>query len=82
MRFGNVLIEPFDDLLIACSLLDLRFEIISPYAFESEEHVIERTIEMIFADVPRHQCPALVDRAAKNRVTPDANTRTARRLFS
>jgi hypothetical protein len=47
------LIEPFDNLLVACSLLDLRFEIISPYAFESEKHVIERTIEVILADIPR-----------------------------
>jgi hypothetical protein len=46
-------IEPFDNLLVACSLLDLRFEIISPYAFESEKHVIERTIEVILADIPR-----------------------------
>ena len=50
----SALIEPFDNLLVACSLLDLRFEIISPYAFESEEHVIERTIEVILTDVPGH----------------------------
>jgi hypothetical protein len=74
--------EPFDNLLVACSLLDLRFEIISPYAFESEEHVIERTIEVIFADVPGHECPAFVDRAAQNRVAADANARTAWCLFS
>ena len=73
--------EPFDNLLVACSLLDLRFEIISPYAFESEEHVIERTVEVIFADVPGHECSAFVDRAAKYRVTSDANAWTARWLF-
>src|SRR5439155_26631454 len=72
------LIEPFDDFLVACSLLDLRFEIISPYAFESEKRVVEGAIEMVLADVPRHQCPAFVDRAAKNRVTRDADARTAR----
>ena len=74
-------IEPFDNLLVACSLLDLRFEIISPYAFESEKHVIERTIEVILADIPRHECPAFVDRAAQNRVSADANARTAWCLF-
>ena len=80
--FLAALIEPFDHLLVACSLLDLRFEIISPYAFESEKRVVEGAIEMVFGDLPRHQCPAFVDRAAKNRVTPEANARAARRLFS
>ena len=48
------LIQPCDDFSVACSLLDLSFEIVSLYAFESEEHVIERTIEVILTDVPGH----------------------------
>src|SRR5213592_4440698 len=76
-----VLIEPFDDLLVPCSRLDLRFEIVALYAFETEKHIVERTIKMVLADVPRHQGAALINCPAKNRVTPDANARTARRLF-
>src|SRR5439155_26088531 len=45
------LVEPFDHLLVACALLDLRFEIFALYALESEERVIERAIKVIFTDV-------------------------------
>ena len=75
------LIEPLDHLLITRALLDLRFEIGAVHAFETKEHVIKRTIEMIFADVPCHERAAFVDGAAKNGVAANSNVRTARRFF-
>ncbi|HEY5991679.1 MAG TPA: hypothetical protein VIU10_03795, partial [Candidatus Udaeobacter sp.] len=71
------LIELLDHLLITRALLDLRFEILTLHAFEAEQHVIKRTIEMIFADVPRHERAAFVDGAAKNGVASHSNARSA-----
>jgi len=59
----------------------LSFEIVALHNFETEEHVIERTSEMIFVDVPRHERAAFVDGAPKNGVAADSNARTARRFF-
>jgi hypothetical protein len=73
-------VEPFNHLLVARALLDLRFEISAFYAFEAEERAIQRTIEMIFPDVPRYERPAFIDCAAKNGVTAHANARTTRRF--
>src|SRR6266487_3613672 len=69
------LIEPFGNFLVACALLDLRFEIVAFHTFETEEHVIERTIEVIFANISGHQRAAFIDRAAKNRIIANANAR-------
>src|SRR6266480_4171867 len=74
------LIEPLDYFLVARALLDLRFEIVAFHAFETKEHVIQRTIEVIFPDIARHESAAFVDRASKNRVAADPNARTARRF--
>jgi hypothetical protein len=74
-------VEPFNHLLIARALLDLRSEIVALHTFETKEHAIQRTIEMIFPDVPRYERPAFVDGAAKNGVAAHANTRTARRFL-
>jgi hypothetical protein len=74
-------VEPFYDFLVARSLLDLRLEIVAFHVFETEEHVIERTIEVIFADISRHQGAAFIDGAAKDCVTSDGEARTARGFF-
>ena len=55
------LIEPFRHLLVAGAVLDLRLEIGAFHTFEPEKHIIEGAIEMVFADIPRHQGPAFVD---------------------
>jgi hypothetical protein len=73
-------IEPFDHLLVACALLDLRFEIVARYALEPEEHVVERAIEVVFADIPRHERATFINRASKNCIAANANARTARRF--
>ena len=73
-------VKPFNHFLIARALLDLRLEIIAFHAFEAKEHVIHRTIEMIFPDIARHESAAFVDRASKNRVAADPNPWTARRF--
>jgi hypothetical protein len=59
----------------------LRFEIRPLHVLETEKHVIERAIKVIFADVAGHERAALIDGAAENGVTAHANARTARRFF-
>ena len=66
------LVEPFDHFLVACALLDLRFEIVSLHTFETKDNVIERTIEVIFANISRYQRATFIDCAAKNCVTANA----------
>ena len=73
-------VKPFNHFLIARALLNLRLEIIAFHPFEAKEHVIHRTIEMIFPDIARHESAAFVDRASKNRVAADPNAWTARRF--
>src|SRR4030095_2929987 len=75
------LIEPFDHFLVACALLDLRFEIVALDTFETEERVIQRTIEVVFANISRHQRAAFIDGATKDRITANADAWTARGLF-
>src|SRR5438309_7461851 len=75
-----VAVEPFNDFLIARTLLDLRFEVVPFYAFEPKEHVIKRTVKMIFADVASHERATFVDRTSKNRVAANPNAGTARRF--
>jgi hypothetical protein len=48
------LVKPFDYFLVACALFDLRFEIVALHAFETKDHVIQRTIEVILANISRH----------------------------
>src|SRR5205823_6585541 len=74
-------IDPFRDFIIAGASLDERFEIIALNALEPEEHVIERTIEMIFADVAPKQRTAFIDRAPQNGVAAHPRFRTARRFL-
>jgi len=72
------LIEPFCHLLITGAVLDLRFEVVAFYPFEAEEHVIERTIKMIFTDITRYKRAAFVDRATQDRITPNPDPWTPR----
>src|SRR5260370_15285428 len=74
------LIEPFNHLLVACPLLDLRFEIVPFYALEAKERVIQRTIKVILADIPRHKGATFIDCASEDRVATNPNARTARRF--
>jgi len=74
-------INPFRDFIIAGAGLDERFEIIALNALETEEHVIEWTIEMVFADVAPKQRTAFVDRASQNGVAAHPRFRTARRFL-
>src|SRR5207244_5963768 len=76
-----VCVEPFRHLLVACAVLDLRFEIGALYSLESEERVVERTIEMVFANIARHERAALVDRAPENGVTANPDPRPAWRFL-
>src|SRR5213594_572058 len=73
-----IAIEPFHHFLIASAIFDLRFEIGPLHAFEAEERVVERTIEMVFADVAGDEGAAFVERAPKNCVTANADAWTAR----
>src|SRR5439155_195636 len=76
-----VAIDPFRNFVIACAGLDESFEIIALNALETEEHVIERTIEMVFADVAPKQRTAFIDRAPQNGVAAHPRFRTARRFL-
>ena len=76
-----VAIEPFGNVLIAGAGFDERLEVVALNALEPKEHVIERTIKMVFADVPPKQRTAFVDRAPQNGVTADPRFRTARRFL-
>src|SRR6476646_8586513 len=71
-------INPFRDFIIARAGLDERLEIVALNPLETEEHVIERTIEMIFPDVAPKQRTAFIDRATHNGVTAHTRFRTAR----
>jgi hypothetical protein len=75
------LIEPFHDFLVACALLDLHFEILALHTFETEEHIIERTVEVIFANISRYQSAALIDCATESCVTANADPRTTWRFL-
>src|SRR5882757_5054380 len=74
-------INPFRDFIIARAGLDERFEISALNALETKERVIERTIEMVFADIAPKQRPTFIDRAAQNDVTAHPRFRTVRRFF-
>src|SRR3954452_18811285 len=69
------LVEPFSHLLIAGSIFNLRLEIRPFYPFEPEQHVIERTVEVVIPDIACHQRAALINRAAENGVAADAKSR-------
>src|SRR5205823_14879760 len=47
-----IAVEPFNHFLIARSVFNLGFEIVTLHALETEQRVIERAIKVIFTDVP------------------------------
>src|SRR5437762_12731415 len=72
-----VLVEPFDHFMVDCALLDLRFEIVALHTFETKDDAIERTIEVIFANISRYQRATFIDCTSKKTVTANANQWTA-----
>ncbi len=74
-------VEPFRHIGVAGAFLHFRLEVVTFHAFETEKHVIERTIEMIFADVSGDERATLIQRAPKNCITADARAWTARRFL-
>ncbi len=61
--------------------LHLCLEIVSRHALEAEEHVIQRTIEMVFADIAGEECAAFIRGARENCVPAEAGARAAGGLF-
>ena len=76
-----VAIDPPRNFVVTRAGLDERFEIIALNALETEEHIVERTIEMVFADVAPKQRTAFIDRAPQNGVAAHPRFRTARRFL-
>jgi hypothetical protein len=76
-----VVVEPVRHFLIGRAFLDFRFEIVALHALETEKHVIEGTIEMIFANVAAQQRATFVVGAAQNDVAANAHPRAARRFL-
>jgi hypothetical protein len=76
-----VRIEPLRHLLVSRAFLDFRFEIVALHTFESEKHVIERAIEMVFADVPGDESATFVISPRQNCVAADAHAGTAWRFL-
>ena len=52
--FLAVKLEPLRHLLVARAIFDLGLEIRTFYALKTKQHVIERTIKVIFADIAGH----------------------------
>jgi hypothetical protein len=59
----------------------LRFEIVAFHTFETKEDVIERAIEVIFANISPNLGAAFIDGPTKYRITANADPWTARGLF-
>src|SRR5205085_2565521 len=79
--FLAVAIEPGRHFFLARAFLDLRLEVVALHPLETEEHVIERTIEMVFADISSQKSAALVVGARQNCITTDPFPRTAGRFL-
>ena len=60
---------------------DERFELVGSNAGKTQELIIERTIEVVFACRPRQHRPALVEHPGGNDVARERFTRTARIVF-
>ena len=74
-------IDPLRDLLVAGARFHKRFEVVPLKALESEQHVVERTIKMVIADVPPEQGTAFVDRSPEYDVTAHLHLGAARRFL-
>ena len=73
--------DPFGDLVVAVALGDIGLKIRTLEALPAEEHVIERAIEMIFADSAEEERAALVYSASEDVETADLRLGAARRLL-
>ncbi len=74
-----VIVEPSSHFHIARPFLNLGFEIGPLHAFESEEHVVQKGVKMIRADISADQRATFIDCASENRISADAHSGTARR---
>jgi hypothetical protein len=72
-----VAIKPFRHLFVTGALLHFRFEVVAFHAFEAKEHVVERAIEMVFANVPGDEGATFIERPSQNCVAANAHPRTA-----
>ena len=78
---GNaMLIEPRNDLRILRTVAEQFPHILSIHAFETEEHVIEWTVEVKIARRPVEFGPAFVEATGQNCITAQPNARTPRRF--
>jgi hypothetical protein len=73
--------QPSADVFIIFRGLNGRFKLAAVDAFETEKHVVQRTIIMILAERPRHARAAFVNGTAGNGKAFDAFARTVRGLF-
>ena len=76
-----VSVDPFGHVFVAFSFGHCRFEFIADDSLPAKKHVIERTIEMVFANVSSEQRAALVQRASQNDVTAHLCVWTSRRFL-
>jgi CheY-like chemotaxis protein len=73
----SIRIEPINDLLVSGAGGEQLFHFIGLHAFEFKEHLVERTSEVIFANVAGKAGAALVDGAGEQGITAEAGTGTA-----
>lgn len=81
-RFSSsVAVDPLHHLVVASTLLDLGFKLVARYAFETKEHVVEGTVEVVLAEVAPDQGTAFIKGPSQNGVAADANPRTSGRFL-
>ena len=73
--------QPRPDVLIIFRGLDRGLELVAVDALETEEHVVQRAIVVIFAQLPGHAGTALVSGTAGNDKAGVAIARAVRSLF-
>ena len=74
-------LQPSADVFVIFRGLNGGFEVIAVDAFETEEHVVQRTIVMIFAQLARDAGAAFIRGALGDGESGDAFARAVRRLF-
>src|SRR6185503_18827647 len=79
--WSTVTIDPLHHLLVAFPFDHRGFEIVTHDPLPTEEHVIERTIKMILANVVAKQRATLVECPPQNDITAHHRVRTAWRFF-
>lgn len=81
-RFRRAIgLQPGADVLIVFRGLNGSLELLAGDAFERKEHIIERTIVMIFAEGTRQAGAAFINGTGGNHKSSDAYTRAVRGLF-